>query len=133
VSAFLTELVCSGFRRGLPLTLREQLIFESDALGCDIVVPAGFETDLASIPRFFWRVLPPLGTYSEPAVVHDWLYSVQSHVRVLADKVLLEGMTVHNVPNWQRCSIYYSVRTFGWAAWNRAKKKRPKISAEYPL
>ena len=39
-----------------------------------IVVPAGFQTDLASIPCLFWRVLPrDGGTYRAAAVVHDYL------------------------------------------------------------
>lgn len=38
-----------------------------------ITVPAGYHTDLASIPRAFWRVLPPFGQYSEAAIVHDYL------------------------------------------------------------
>jgi hypothetical protein len=38
-----------------------------------IRVPVGYRTDFASIPRFFWRILPPAGRYGKAAVVHDWL------------------------------------------------------------
>ena len=37
-----------------------------------IVVPSDFPTDLASIPRVFWWLLPPNGTYEKSAVIHDW-------------------------------------------------------------
>lgn len=37
-----------------------------------IQIPDGFQTDLASVPRIFWSVLPPDGTYERAAVVHDW-------------------------------------------------------------
>src|SRR5689334_1061409 len=42
-----------------------------------IVVPAGFVTDLASIPRAFWGppfFLTPAGQYSRAAIIHDYLY-----------------------------------------------------------
>jgi hypothetical protein len=31
-----------------------------------------FPTDLASVPRLFWALLPPSGVYERAAVVHDW-------------------------------------------------------------
>jgi hypothetical protein len=37
-----------------------------------IRIPDGFVTDLASVPRVFWSILPPDGTYERAAVVHDW-------------------------------------------------------------
>lgn len=39
-----------------------------------IVIPAGTETNLASIPRIFWRIWPPVGPWDEAAVVHDYLW-----------------------------------------------------------
>jgi len=36
-----------------------------------ITIPAGFSTDLASVPRIFWWFLPPTGAYEKAAVVHD--------------------------------------------------------------
>ena len=41
--------------------------------GHGIDVHAGFVTDFASVPRFFWRVLPPTGPYGKAAVIHDRL------------------------------------------------------------
>ena len=41
--------------------------------GESIEVPAGFVSDLASVPRIFWPFLPPDGDYSQAAVLHDWL------------------------------------------------------------
>jgi hypothetical protein len=41
-------------------------------LGKTIIVPEGFETDLASVPAlFFWW---QWGTWNLPAIVHDWAY-----------------------------------------------------------
>jgi hypothetical protein len=38
-----------------------------------IVIPPGMTTDLASVPRLFWSLMPPNGTYENAAVVHDEL------------------------------------------------------------
>ena len=37
-----------------------------------IRIPSDFPTDLASVPRLFWALLPPNGSYERAAVVHDW-------------------------------------------------------------
>ena len=54
-----------------------------------IEVPAGFETDFASVPRLFWRVVPPWGRYSPAAVVHDYLYHTGKVSRLAADRLFL--------------------------------------------
>lgn len=38
-----------------------------------IAIPAGFATDLATVPRILWALLPPHGAYEKAAVLHDWL------------------------------------------------------------
>lgn len=37
-----------------------------------ITIPAEFPTDLASIPRFLWSLLPPNGVWEKAAVLHDF-------------------------------------------------------------
>lgn len=37
-----------------------------------ITIPSEFETDLATVPRAFWALMPPQGSYERAAVVHDW-------------------------------------------------------------
>lgn len=36
-------------------------------------IPTGFPTDLASVPRIFWGLIPPTGVYEKAAVLHDWM------------------------------------------------------------
>lgn len=36
-------------------------------------VPLGFITDLASVPRVLWALLPPHGRYAKAAILHDYL------------------------------------------------------------
>ena len=96
--------------------------------GLTITVPHGFITDLASIPRIFWSILPPFSRYTDGAIVHDFLYRRSGFVenayhgdyrhltRKECDGVLLEAMQDCNTPRWQRVVIYRAVRWFGWLA-----------------
>ncbi|EOD5071623.1 TPA: DUF1353 domain-containing protein [Salmonella enterica subsp. enterica serovar Enteritidis] len=49
-----------------------------------ISVPAGFVTDLATVPRIFWTLLPPDGKYTKAAIIHDYLGGVD----IRAGKIL---------------------------------------------
>jgi hypothetical protein len=40
----------------------------------EIIVPVGFVTDFASVPRPFWSFLPPYGPWTRAAIVHDFLW-----------------------------------------------------------
>ncbi len=42
--------------------------------GLRIVVPKGFVTDGASIPRILWPIIPPFGPLLEGAILHDFGY-----------------------------------------------------------
>lgn len=87
-----------------------------------IEVPQGFETDFASVPRFFWRVVPPWGRYSPAAVVHDYLYSTGKVSREDADRAFLTLMQRLGVPAWKRSIMYWAVRWFGGLAWEGCRK-----------
>jgi hypothetical protein len=121
MSAFQTKLILED-DGGLPFTLFEPLVYQSDVLGRALSVPAGFKTDLASIPQVFWRVLPPVGKYDAAAVVHDFLYQHNGVTRAQADATLSEAMAVLGTPSWQRAIIYAGVRVGGWVVWNRYRK-----------
>lgn len=84
-----------------------------------ITAPAGFETDGASIPRFFWRLIgPPLaGKYAPAAVLHDYLYQRQIFTRRGSDVVFKFMMETLGVPQWKINLIYYGVRLGGWLPW----------------
>ncbi|EJM1835421.1 DUF1353 domain-containing protein [Salmonella enterica] len=84
-----------------------------------ISVPAGFVTDLASVPRVFWTLLPPDGKYAKAAIIHDYLYDNALRTKKEADKIFLDGMTVLGVPKWKRTIMYWAVRLFGRGMYNR--------------
>jgi hypothetical protein len=90
--------------------------YHSQKFDRTIVVPANFDTDLASVPRFFWRLFPPCGTYLEAAVIHDYLYvqGGNGSDRKRADAIFLEAMKELNVGPVSRRLIWLAVRGFGW-------------------
>lgn len=91
--------------------------YESDVAGL-IEVPACFVTDMASIPRAFWAILPPWGRYGSAALVHDFCYWSQTLTREASDDVLREAMTLLGVDGSTITEIFGAVRTFGHIAWD---------------
>lgn len=84
-----------------------------------ISVPAGFVTDLATVPRIFWTLLPPDGKYAKAAIIHDYLYDNALRTKKEADLIFLDGMTVLGVPKWKRTIMYWAVRLFGRGNYRR--------------
>lgn len=98
--------------------LMQSLFYESDVAKQTFVVPAGFQTDLASVPRLPVIYLLAGDTSSAAAVVHDWLYSSHIVPRDMADAVLREASAVTGVPWWRRTLMYWGVRVGGAAHWD---------------
>lgn len=122
MSAFKSDLI--GKISGRRITLTQELVYVSDALNdACVIVPVGFISDLASVPRGLWNIFPPWGPYSDAAVVHDFLYQMQLvKPRSLCDYVFLEAMAVKQCRAAQRYTIYLGVRVGGWRPWNKYEK-----------
>jgi len=88
-----------------------------------IVVPAGFVTDFASVPREFWSLEPPLGDAGKAAVVHDYLYASGGlggrYSRAEADGIFREALGELGVPLWKRTLLWAAVRLGGAGGWRR--------------
>ena len=109
-----------------------------------LIVPNGFQTDFASIPVFFQRILRKLDKHRRAAILHDWLYSYCGKVKVVlmgkqtlvevqenftrkqCDLIFLDAMEVLEVPTWKRQAMYWAVRSGGWVAWNGHTKRIAK-------
>lgn len=93
-----------------------------------LVIPTGFLTDGASVPRAFWGLLQPMSEYTAIAVIHDFFYrhkgvvKWQSHTlggttievtRRRADVIFRDGMIFLNVAKWKVPVMYQAVRKFG--------------------
>lgn len=122
MSAFKSDLV--GKINGRRITLTQDLIYESDLLDKSVLmVPAGFNSDLASVPWGLWNLIPPWGPYADAAVIHDYLYRVQViKPRKFVDQIFLEAMEVKQCRWVQRWAIYLGVRIGGWLTWRLHEK-----------
>jgi len=77
----------------------------------DVVVPAGFVTDGASVPRVFWSIFPPNRTdYLPCAIVHDFLCETKDLKK--ADKHFKECLECLNVSKFAKYTMYYAVRIY---------------------
>jgi|ERR1044072_1952766 hypothetical protein len=81
-------------------------------------IPAGYETDFATVPRLFFSIIPPIGKHNVAAILHDFLYDNRIGTRKRADKLFLCFMLSYNVPKWQAYTMYYAVRLGGRKWWN---------------
>lgn len=83
--------------------------------GVIVTVPAGFDTDLASVPRPFWVLVPPYGKCTGPAVLHDYLCLHRRRLgmtRKQVDIEFLAAMTAAGVRPWRRKLMYWAVRAY---------------------
>jgi hypothetical protein len=110
---------------GMPLQNRDgrqlyrllsEFRYRSDVAGL-IVVPAGYVTDLASIPQVMLSLFGEIA--QEPAVPHDFAYSTGCVPRAVADAMLREACLLTGVPTWKAELIYLGVRVGGGAHWAR--------------
>jgi hypothetical protein len=115
MSEFRTKLVVEVSEAGGKFHLVTPLIYHSDLLDSNVIVPAKFETDFASIPRIFHSFVEVNGKHRAAAVVHDYLcvYREQEMVsQRQADMVFLEAMEVLGVRWSQRRVLYMAVRVY---------------------
>jgi hypothetical protein len=98
--------------------LEQPLVYLSDIAKRAFTVPAGFQTDLASVPRLPLVFLLAGDCAREAAVVHDFLYSTHEVDRATADAVLREASACTGVPTWRRWLMWAGVRIGGGSHWD---------------
>jgi hypothetical protein len=103
------------------------LVYESDIAG-RIEVPAGFETDFASVPRvpIFYTLFGDRA--HREAVLHDYGYrcdSIPVMERSTVDDLFLEAMKERGKGFMVRYAMYWGVRLGGWTAYHKKKVNDP--------
>lgn len=88
-----------------------------------LTIDAGFEFDLASIPRAAWSLIAPFELSIVAPLFHDWLYrgGDPRYARAEADKLFYQLMRTERVSFWRRKLAYFAVRTFGASHWKGYK------------
>lgn len=134
MSRFLNELVIRALS---PAMVRERgsdrqlyqlespFSLELDWAGGVLMVPPGYVTDFASIPRgALWYIDDDDPAILGPSVVHDWIYSNRGVIgdgrifsRQQADQVIRDGMLLCGARRDQAAVVYAAVRTFGGSHW----------------
>ncbi len=99
------------------------LIYNSDVLNKQVVVPKGFTCDFASVPRVPLAYLLAGGTAVKAAVIHDWLYWSNGCTRKEADETFYEAMKATGIPAWRRHIMYWAVRVGAGAVWERYRRE----------
>jgi hypothetical protein len=80
-------------------------------------VPVGFVSDLASVPRMFWSLLPRQGRYAYAAMIHDYLYWDQTRSRDEADAIFKIAMEDSEVDALKIEAMYRAVAMAGESYW----------------
>jgi len=109
-----------------------------------ITVQKGFVTDLASIPRAVWILLPPDGPWVKGAVIHDFLYATRGtgtwkkhpsgntrpepYSRAEADWILRDAMKNRGVDVVRRNIIWLAVRVGGGGGWGKDDSRQKKVT-----
>ena len=116
MSEFLTSLKAEqlGKRR---YTLLADLVYRDDEVGI-ITVPAGFQTDFASILVLhnallfvLYALVAGYGNYA--AAVHDRLYTTGQLTRRQSDDVLYRALRTEGVARWRAGLFWVGVRLGG--------------------
>ena len=93
--------------------------FEYEHPSGTIRVPHGFIFDFDSVPRIPVVYAWLKGRAHKSAVIHDWLYAMQSVSRKEADRIFLDAMYDEGVPWYRALPIYLAVRLFGGRPYRR--------------
>ncbi len=125
MSKFLTELDARLKDDDKIWILDSPLIYQSEILaGFNVEIPAGFETDFASVPRlpFFYTLFGDRA--HREAVVHDYLYRSDSIPLVAfstANSVFLEAMACRGKSWFIRWPMFLGVKFGGHASYHKRK------------
>jgi hypothetical protein len=87
------------------------------------IIPVGFWTDFATVPRVGWPLISPYDLGIGP-VSHDYGYYTGLDSRSYWDKVFLACMVKDKIPVWKRTSAYLAVDLFAGRVWNRYQKEQ---------
>ena len=134
-----------GFWKGIILwllstrnwILKEDWKYNID--GTEYVIPAGFQFDGASIPKFLRTFFSPVGVLLIGGLVHDYAYKYKTLLKKnkkdtmgeitqkKADEIFRDiNIIVNGFYSMNRLA-YWSLRLGGFVAWNGHRKRNNKI------
>lgn len=124
-------------------------VYEDCYVSAIVTIPKGFVTDLASIPRSLWSILPPHGASFSASVLHDYYYTVhpmemwqlqhpdyfdkpysQAEERKVADQIFYDNLIAAGISKLQAKTMYAAVRLFGSYRFKHYGKSRKRVRHE---
>ncbi len=78
------------------------------------LIPKGFVTDGATVPRPFWWLFPPVSSYFDATVLHDYLLKSGKVGRYKADLLFLNQMESDGVSVPVRYTMFCIVLIYGF-------------------
>ena len=105
--------------------------------GNEYIIPAGFQFDGASIPKFLRTFFSPVGVLLVGGLVHDYMYKYSALKRTgkgglllvdqkKADQIFRDINIEVNGFYFMNYLAYWSLRIGGFVAWNGHRKKEKK-------
>jgi hypothetical protein len=86
----------------------------------EFIVPAGYITDFATVPRIAVWLIPRFGVYTIAAIFHDWLLTHSDVSSIDADNLFRRCLRDLGVPPYRRNLMWTGVR---WAAGFSRKRR----------
>jgi hypothetical protein len=103
-----------------------------DPKGREWNVPAGAETDGASVPRILWLTHPPFtGKYRLASIIHDYYCQVRSRKWQDTHRVFYDAMRTAGVSENTAKAMYGAVYNFG-PRWGIGVQARGPGTEQYP-
>ena len=107
--------------------------------GTEYVIPAGFQFDGASIPKFLRTFFSPVGVLLVGGLVHDYAYKYKTLLKANKKDTMREQSQKRSDEKFRDINIvvngfysmnylaYWSLRIGGFVAWNGHRKRDSKI------
>jgi hypothetical protein len=93
-----------------------------------LVVPKGFESDGASVPRAFWRVVFPSSDTQalRAAFAHDFVYRTHPDgwTKRDADYMFCDLLVEDGIGTFRALLAYTGVWLFGWWSWIKGGREK---------
>lgn len=121
---------------GLGWQLQKSFVYDLGRKGGGdkITLPAGYESNGASVPRWLWWLVHPCDPdVGKAAWVHDYCYQRQEYSKPYCDAVFLDGLITLGCPSWKAIGCYEAVHLFGWSAWRQSQVESRRINPDCQL
>lgn len=115
--------------------VRSPLVWQPAGAAGAIIVPPGFVTDLASVPRFLRdrKAFDVNGASRRPAVLHDFLYATGVGGKAYADDTFRLALRAEGVGAWNAWTFYQAVHWFGEGPYQEHARQRATRAAKRSL